>query len=80
MKLYWHPQSGHSHRAVAFLGILGVPYTKIKVDLRGDEQRTPSFLRLNPFAQVPILIDDETTIADSNAILVYLARKYDRTD
>jgi glutathione S-transferase len=81
MELYWHKQSGHSHRAVAFLSILGVPCTKIEVDLRGDEQRTAAFLRLNPFGQVPVLVDDDgTMVADSNAILVYLARKYGRSD
>lgn len=81
MNLYWHPRSGHSHRVVAFLSILGVPHAKIEVDLRGGEQRTPDFLRLNPFGQVPVLVDDDgTTIADSNAILVYLAKRYERSD
>jgi glutathione S-transferase len=81
MKLYWHPQSGHSHRAVAFLSILGVSCTKVEIDLRGGEQRTTEFLRINPFGQVPVLIDDDgTTVSDSNAILVYLARKYGRSD
>ncbi|MFX4462445.1 glutathione S-transferase family protein, partial [Acinetobacter baumannii] len=38
------------------------------------------FLALNPFGQVPVLDDDGTIIADSNAILVYLATKFGRTD
>ena len=37
-----------------------------------------SSLKKNIFGQVPVLEDDETTIADSNAILVYLASQYDQ--
>lgn len=80
MKLYHHPLSGHSHRAVLFLSLLGVKAELVEVDLKGGEHKTPAFLRLNPFGQVPVLEDGDTVIADSNAILVYLARKLDRKD
>lgn len=39
--------------------------------------KTPEFLKLNPFGQVPVLEDDSTVVFDANAILVYLANKYD---
>jgi glutathione S-transferase len=80
MKLYFHPLSGHSHRARLFLSLLGVEHELNEVDLRSGAHKSAEFLRLNRFGQVPVLVDGETTIADSNAILVYLARKLGRVD
>lgn len=76
VKLYRSVISGHSHRAELFLSLLGVPYTTIDVDLRAGQQRNPDFLKLNPFGQVPVIDDNGTVVADSNAILTYLALKY----
>ncbi|MFK0274107.1 glutathione S-transferase family protein [Ensifer sp. NPDC090286] len=80
MKLYRHPLSGHSHRAQLFLSLLGVPHELIDVDLKARAHKAPEFLALNPFGQVPVLDDEGTVIADSNAILVYLAKKFGRID
>jgi glutathione S-transferase len=80
MKLYHHPLSGHAHRARLFLALLGVPHEAVEVDLRAGAHRTPDFLALNPFGQVPVLDDEGTIVCDSNAILVYVARKLGRTD
>lgn len=68
--------SGHSYRARLFLSLLDLPHTVIPVNLLAGEHRTPVFLRLNAFGQVPVLEDDDVVIADSNAILVYLAERY----
>jgi glutathione S-transferase len=76
LKLYHHPMSGHSHRVHLALSLLGLPYELITVDLMKAAQKQPEFLALNPFGQVPVLDDNGTVIADSNAILVYLARRY----
>lgn len=80
MKLYHLPLSGHAHRAVLFASLLGLAPELVEVDLAAGEHRTPEFLALNPFGQVPVLEDDGVVIADSNAILVYLAKKGGRTD
>ncbi|KMO11104.1 glutathione S-transferase family protein [Methylobacterium platani] len=80
MKLYHHPLSGHAHRARLFLSLLGVPHEAIAVDLAAGAHTAPEFLALNPFGQVPVLDDDGTLVADSNAILVYLAKTLGRTD
>jgi glutathione S-transferase len=80
MKLYHHPLSGHSHRAHLFLSLLGVEHDLIEVDLMKAAHKSPEFLKLNRFGQVPALVDGDTVVADSNAILVYLARKLNRTD
>lgn len=68
--------SGHSHRAEMFLELLGLPYTFRQVDLAGGEHKTPAFLAKNSFGQVPVIEDGDTVIADSTAILVYLAQRY----
>ncbi|WP_157220482.1 glutathione S-transferase family protein [Flavisphingomonas formosensis] len=80
MKLYHHPLSGHAHRAVLFASLLGVPHELVEVDLKAGAHKQPDFLKLNPFGQVPVLEDGDVAIADSNAILVYLAKKAGRTD
>jgi glutathione S-transferase len=77
LKLYRHVLSGHAHRAELLLSLLGLPYQLIDVDLAGGEQKKPDFLALNTFGQVPVLDDNGLVVADSNAILVYLATKYD---
>ncbi|MCA1443328.1 glutathione S-transferase [Ensifer sp. IC4062] len=80
MKLYHHPLSGHAHRARLFLSLIGIEHELVLVDLAKKEHKDPQFLALNPFGQVPVLDDGGTIIADSNAILVYLAKKTGRTD
>jgi glutathione S-transferase len=68
--------SGHAHRAKLFLSLLGLPFETIEVNLRAGEQKSPAFLAMNPFGQVPVIEDGETVLYDSNAILVYLAKRY----
>ncbi|MCV3768916.1 glutathione S-transferase family protein [Rhizobium sp. TRM95796] len=80
MKLYHHPLSGHAHRARLFLSLLELPHDLIEVDLASGAHKRPEFLSLNPFGQVPVLDDDGVVVTDSNAILVYLAKKAGRTD
>lgn len=77
IKLYRHPLSGHSHRVELFLSLLDLDYSLVDVDLMNGEHKTDEFLKLNPFGQVPVLDDNGVIIYDSNAILVYLAQKYD---
>lgn len=80
MKIHHHPLSGHAHRAVLFASLLGVPHELVEVDLAAAAHKSPAFLALNPFGQIPVLEDGDIVIADSNAILVYLAKKAGRTD
>ncbi len=80
MKLYHHPLSGHSHRACLMVSLLGLPHELVEIDLKSGAHKQPEFLKLNPFGQVPVLEDDGIIVADSNAILVYLAKKAARAD
>jgi glutathione S-transferase len=76
IKLYDFPLSGHGHRARLMLSLLDLEYENITVDLTKGEQREDSFKALNPFGQVPVLVDGDLVIRDSAAIITYLARKY----
>ncbi len=69
--------SGNSHRAELMLNLLGLPYEFRLVDLAKGAQHHAEFLALNPFGTVPVLQDGDVVIADSIAILVYLATRYD---
>src|SRR6185503_7118897 len=80
MKLYYHPLSGHAHRARLFLSLLGIAHELVQVDLMSGAHKAPAFLQMNRFGQVPVLDDGGTIISDSNAILVYLAKKHRRAD
>ena len=69
--------SGHSHRVELFLSLLQLPYVLVDVALADKAHKQPDFLAMNPFGQVPVIQDGAITLADANAILVYLASKYD---
>ncbi|WP_428293580.1 glutathione S-transferase N-terminal domain-containing protein [Hydrogenophaga sp.] len=68
--------SGHCHRVELLLSLLGLPFERIEVDLAQRQHKSPEFPAMNPLGQVPVLRDDELTLSDSNAILVYLEARY----
>ena len=76
IKLYNFPRTGHAHRVELMLSLLKLPTELIFVDLAKGEHKQPAFLALNAFGQVPVIDDQGVVLADSNAILVYLAQQY----
>lgn len=77
LKLYSFPLSGNAHRVELALSLMGLPYELVEVNLREGEQRSDWFKKLNPTGKVPVLIDGETVVTESTAILTYLAAKFD---
>ncbi len=77
MKLYTNLFSPNARKVHAVAQELGVELDTHTVDLRAGEQRTPEYLALNPNGKVPTLVDGQTTLWESNAILCYLAGKND---
>lgn len=73
--LYATPLSGHCHRVALLLRMLDLPYRVVEAP--HDVRQGPAFLALNPLGQIPVLQDGGRILADSNAILVYLATRYD---
>ena len=77
IRFYRHPLSGHSHRVELLLTMLDLPFERVDVDILVGAHQTPEFLAKNPFGQLPVIEDGDRTLADSNAILTYLALRYD---
>ena len=76
-QLFWMSGSPYSWRAMLTLEVKGVPYESRLLEWSKGDLKTPEFLALNPFAQVPVIEDGDAVVADSNAILTYLALRYD---
>ncbi|UYO01193.1 MAG: glutathione S-transferase family protein [Devosia sp.] len=76
--LYDFELSGNCYKLRLMMSILNLPYEIAPVEFfPAREHKADWFLRLNPFGQLPVLVDDGLTLSDSGAILAYLARKYD---
>jgi glutathione S-transferase len=78
MKVLGDRNSGNCLKVKFVCDRLALPYEWIEVDTRNGGSRTPEFLKLNPWGQVPtVVLDDGRTLAQSNAIIRYLARGSD---
>lgn len=74
MTLYDYLDSGNGFKIRLLLAHLRQPYRWVEKDILSNETRTPEFLAKNPNGRIPALeLDDGTVIAESNAILWYLA-------
>jgi glutathione S-transferase len=76
MKLYDFLPCPFGQKIRIILAEKGLSYELVEVDLTQGEQRRPDFLRLNPFARVPVLVDEETVVYDSTIIAEYLEDEY----
>jgi GSH-dependent disulfide-bond oxidoreductase len=74
IKFYYHP-SPNPAKVALFLEESGLAYELVPVDTRKGEQHEPAFLKINPNAKTPALVDDDNIVFDSNAMLLYLAEK-----
>ncbi|MBI2487098.1 MAG: glutathione S-transferase family protein [Deltaproteobacteria bacterium] len=76
IKLYDHPLSGNCYKVRLALSQLGVEYERINVDIFKGEQNKPEFIAINPNKKIPGLVDEDFIMWESNAILLYLGRKF----
>jgi glutathione S-transferase len=74
--LYEFAFSGNCHKVRLMMSLLNIDYKSIPVNANEKEHKSETFLKMNPFGQVPVLTDGDATIRDSQAVLIYLARKY----
>ena len=75
MKIYGDLKSGNCLKVKWVCDRIALPYTWVDVDIMKGESRTAAFIKLNPCGQVPtVAFDDGRTLAQSNAIIRYLAR------
>jgi glutathione S-transferase len=74
MRLYDYGDSGNGYKVRLALAQLGAPYELVAIDIEAGESRAPEFLAKNPNGRIPLLeLDDGRLLAESNAILCYLA-------
>jgi glutathione S-transferase len=79
MKLYDYELSGDCYKVRLLLSMLGLQYGKVPLDYYpGCEHRRPDFLDVNPLGELPVLEDGDVRLRDAQAILIYLAARYDR--
>lgn len=76
LTLYNMPLALNCYKVRLLLGLLGVEYRREPIDLLKNEHKTARFLKLNPFGQLPVLIEGDLVLRDSHAILVWIARRY----
>jgi len=74
MKLYDSAISGNCYKVRLLLNQLGRPCSIVPIDILKGESRTAEFLKINPNGRTPVLEDNGFVLAESNAILAYLAR------
>lgn len=76
MKLYDLTLSGNCYKVRLFAALAGVPLDIVAVDFLAGEHKRPPLSDLNPWCEIPILVDGDVVLRDSQAILVYLAGRY----
>ena len=78
--LYNYELSGNCYKIRLFLNMLDVAYEKHPIGFYPEaEHKQPEFLRINPLGQLPVIKDGDFILRDAQAILVYLASKYDKS-
>ncbi len=77
--LYGNRESGHSYKVRLALTLLGIEHDYRTVDLDlPREQRRADFRAVSPYGEIPVLVDDGVPLAQSNAILLHIARRTGR--
>ncbi|MFC3033953.1 glutathione S-transferase family protein [Pseudoalteromonas fenneropenaei] len=76
MKLYDLTLSGNCYKVRLFAALANIDLTLVAVDFMAGEHKSAEMLALNPFGEIPILVDDKIVLRDAQAILVYLAHRY----
>ncbi len=74
MKLYDLELSGNCYKVRLFAALTGVPLEIVPVDFLAGEHKQPHMLEMNPWGEIPILVDGDVVLRDAQAILVYIAK------
>ena len=74
LTFYDAPISGNTYKVRLLLEQLAIPHETVRLDIAGGAVRAPEYRKINPFGRVPFIADGGFGLAESNAILLYLAR------
>ena len=72
-QLYCFGESGNAYKCAVALDLTGTPWTPVHVDFFKGGARTPEFRKLNPMAEVPVLVDGDEVLSQSGLILWHIA-------
>ncbi len=72
---FYYSGAPNPMKVALFLEEAGLPYEAIPVDTRKGDQHKPDYLKINPNAKVPSIVDGDAVVFDSSAILLYLGEK-----
>jgi glutathione S-transferase len=76
LKLYDFKSSPNCQRVKVVLEEKKLPYEIVNIDLRAGAQKTPEYLKINPYGKVPAIVDGDTVLYESCIINEYLDEKY----
>ncbi|MFL0808730.1 MAG: glutathione S-transferase [Oceanobacter sp.] len=76
MTLYDLDLSGNCYKVRLFAALAGIDLSLVAVDFMAGEHKQEPVIGLNPLGQLPVLVDGDVVLRDSQAILVYLAHKH----
>jgi glutathione S-transferase len=76
IKLYTFPPSTNSRKVRIALIEKGLEFERINIDLTKREQKSPDYLKIHPFGQIPALDDEGFVVYDSTIINEYLEDEY----
>lgn len=79
MEIYADPITVNCRKVLAGLQLMDVDYTLSKVDYFQGEQKSPSYVAINPNAALPAMRDNDLVLWESNAILQYAADKHGKS-
>lgn len=74
MKLYYSELSSNAQKTCALAKHLGLDIDYVSVDLTAGQQQSPELLAINPNGKIPVLVDGDRALWESNAILCHLAK------
>jgi GST-like protein len=75
MLKFYYSGAPNPTKVALMLEETGIEYDAIPIDTRAGDQHKPDFLKINPNAKVPVIVDGDAVVFDSNGILLYLAEK-----
>ena len=76
LTLYHAPLSSSCHSVLIMLSLLGITCKRVEIDIDGGTSQSSAYSALKAFWRGPVIDDDGVVISNSNAILIYLGRKY----
>jgi glutathione S-transferase len=76
IELYWTAGGPFALRCLMTLAVKNLHYRSHQLDLTKGENRTPEFLAINPSGMLPVLVDKDAVVRESQAIVFYLDRAY----